>query len=477
MQIFSLAFICLTVLILGLIFLTNKLFTQDSRKVTVTKWILLIASYLFMGYADYRFCLILFVLTVICWLCAKKNSCVKYGIIAAVLSLAFFKYTNFFADSLSRLFAKGDFTALKIIMPLGISFYTFSAISYLADVYRGKVKAMPLLDVALYISFFPKITSGPIQRSADFAEQINRPRNISKDNFLIGAQIFCFGLFKKIVLSDRLSVLVEQVYQTPLAFDGITVWLAVLAYSLQIYLDFSGYSDMAVGAARMLDIQLPRNFNLPYLSHNVTELWKRWHISLSSWLQEYLYIPLGGSRKGTARAYLNLVLTMVIGGLWHGANWTFILWGALHGVALVVHKLWVKLTKSNEKSHSLPANLLSILVTFLFTSFCWIFFRADSIDKAFQIIGKLFYFGNGIVHLYIWVFAAIGIVLIASLVAVLGEKERALPPKRKNQSYANGYYPLLNLDKFWHLVLFFVFCGLIISLAYTGGSPFIYGTF
>lgn len=477
MQIFSFAFICLTLLVLGLIFLVNKIFIQDSRKVAFSKWILLIASYLFMCYADYRFCLVLLALTLICWLCAKKSSCIKYGIIAAVLSLAFFKYTNFFADSFSRLFAKDDFTALKIIMPLGISFYTFSAISYLADVHRGKVQAMPLVDVALYISFFPKITSGPIQRSADFFGQISCPRNISKDNFLSGVQIFCFGLFKKLVLSDRLSVLVDQVYQTPLAFDGITVWLAVLAYSLQIYLDFSGYSDMATGAARMLDIQLPRNFNLPYLSHNVTELWKRWHISLSSWLQDYLYIPLGGSRKGSARAYLNLVLTMVIGGLWHGANWTFILWGTLHGVALVAHKLWVKLTKSNEKPHHLPANLLSVLVTFIFTSFCWIFFRADSIDNAFQIIGRLFCFGSGVVHLYIWVFVSIGVLLIASLVAVLGKKERALPPKRQNQSFVNGYYPLLNLDKFWHLVLFFIFCGLIISLAYTGGSPFIYGTF
>ena len=477
MQIFSLAFICLTMLVLGLIFLVNKIFTQDSRKVTFSKWILLIASYLFMCYADYRFCLILFALTLICWLCAKKGSYIKYGVIASVLSLAFFKYTNFFADSFSRLFAKDDFTALNIIMPLGISFYTFSAISYLVDVRRGKVQAMPLLDVALYISFFPKITSGPIQRSADFWEQTNRPRNINQENFLTGIQIFCFGLFKKIVLSDRLSVLVNQVYQTPLAFDGITVWLAVLAYSLQIYLDFSGYSDMAIGTARMLDIHMPRNFNLPYLSHNVTELWKRWHISLSSWLQEYLYIPLGGSRKGTARAYLNLVLTMVIGGLWHGASWTFILWGALHGIALVIHKLWVKLTKSNEKSHSLPANLLSILVTFLFTSFCWIFFRADSVDKALQILARLFRFGNGIVHLYIWVFAAIGIVLITSLIAALRTSNRTLPPKHQNQSFANGYYPLLQLDKFWHLVLFFVFCGLIISLAYTGGSPFIYGTF
>ena len=477
MQIFSFAFICLTLAVLGLIFLVNKIFTKDSRKVLFTKWVILIASYLFMCYADYRFCLILMALTVIAWLCAKKSGCIKYGVISAVLALAFFKYTNFFADSLSRLFSENDFTALNIIMPLGISFYTFSVISYLVDVHRGKLQPMPLLDVALYLSFFPKITSGPIQRGSEFFAQLNKPRNINWSNFLTGMQIFCFGLFKKIVLSDRLSVLVDQVYATPLAFAGSTVWLAVLAYSLQIYLDFSVYSDMAIGAAQMLDIHMPRNFNLPYLAHNVTELWKRWHISLSSWLQEYLYIPLGGNRKGAFRAYLNLFLTMVIGGLWHGANWTFIVWGALHGAALIVHKLWVKLTKSNKKSHGLISNLLSILVTFLFTTFCWIFFRAESMDKAFQIIGKLFSFGEGVVHLYLWVFVGVAAVLVASLVAMAKTKEKTLPTNRQNQSFVDGYYPILDLNKFWHLVLFFVFCGLILCLAYTGGSPFIYGAF
>ena len=474
---FSLLFFGLVAVIFGIIFVGNKICTQDPKKILIAKWTLLLGSYLFTCYADYRFALILVALTIVVWFCSQKKNRIVYGIVAAVLALAFFKYTNFFVESFSRLFGKDDFTALRILLPLGISFYTFSAISYLVDIRRGKLQPMPLLDIALYLSFFPKITSGPIQRGKEFFEQVNRTRKIGWESFSTGIQIFCFGLFKKFVLADRLGILVNQVYNTPLAFDGITVWLAVLSYSLQIYLDFSGYSDMAIGAAKILDIQLPRNFNLPYLAHNVTELWKRWHISLSSWLQDYLYISLGGNRKGKVRAYINLLATMVIGGLWHGASWVFIVWGALHGIALVVHKLWIALTKSNQKQPSLLGSLLSILVTFLFTSFCWIFFRAESMENAFQIIGRLFSFGGGVVHLSFWLFVSLTLVLICSLIAAAKTKDKVLPDNRKNQSFVNGFYPILDLTKFWHLVLFFVFCGLIVVLAYTNGSPFIYGNF
>ena len=477
MSIFSLWFFLLTAVVFCTIYLGNRLIRRDTRKVLFSKCVLLIASYVFVCYADLRFGLILAALTLSTWFCAGKQSRIRYGVIAAVFSLAFLKYTNFFAQSFSRLLGREDYTALNIILPLGISFYTFSAISYLVDIRRAKLQAMPLLDVALYLSFFPKLTSGPIQRSRDFFEAANRPRNLGWNSFAPGIQIFLFGLFKKVVLADRLSLLVNQVYDTPLAFDGITVWLAVLAYSLQIYLDFSGYSDMAIGAAKILDIDLPRNFNLPYLSHNVTELWKRWHISLSSWLQDYLYISMGGNRKGKLRSYWNLMATMVIGGLWHGASWTFILWGALHGAALILHKLWVQKTRSNQRAHAPLSSLLSILVTFLFTSFCWIFFRADSLTKAFQILSRLFSFGTGVVHFNLWLEISIFLLLVCTLMAALFTKDKTLPENRKNQSYAVGFYPVLDLAKFWHLVLFFVFCGLIISLAYTGGSPFIYGTF
>ena len=377
--------------------LTNRIVKDDGKSINMANLILLIASYVFVFYADWRFVAVLAVLTLTTWYCAKKEKARKYGIIIAILVLVFFKYTNFFVESFAKIFG-ADCTTLNIILPLGISFYTFSAISYIFDVSRGKVLQRSLMDLALYLAFFPKITSGPIQCSEDFFDQIDKKRFVGWSSFASGIQIFVFGLFKKIVLADRLSVFVNQVYETPMAFGSLTVFLAAIAYSLQIYFDFSGYSDMAIGVARMFGINLPRNFNLPYLSHNVTELWKRWHITLSTWLQEYLYISLGGNRKGRARTYINLILTMVIGGIWHGANWTYIVWGVLHGLALAVHKIWMTVTGSRTKKHSIFAHVISICLTFLFTTFCWIFFRAESLSQAVLIIKCIFSFESGLVN-------------------------------------------------------------------------------
>ena len=275
MQIISLVFILFMAITYGVMYFCNRYIADSQRKTQVNKWILLVAGYLFVGYADYRFALVLAALTIIVWFCSQKKNRIVYGIVASVLTLAYFKYTNFFAESFGRLLGYTNFNTLNILVPIGVSFYTFSAISYLMDVRRRKTDPRSLLDVAVYLSFVPKITSGPIQRSGDFFTQLDSPRQIGWISFSEGIQIFCFGLFKKMVLADRLSVFVDQVFSTPLAFSGGSVLLAVLSYSLQIYFDFSGYSDMAIGIARMLDIRLPRNFNLPYLAHNVTELWKR----------------------------------------------------------------------------------------------------------------------------------------------------------------------------------------------------------
>ena len=280
MQFFTIAFFALMIIVFIAIKLCNTFIKSKNTRIITANAILLAASYAFIIYADYRFALAIAALTIMTWLFAKNEKLIPLGIIMAVLSLGFFKYTNFFIESFSKLFGN-DFTALNLIIPIGVSFYTFSAISYLVDVKRGKVKADNLLYVALYLSFFPKLTSGPIQRSSDFFEQAHSDRAIGFDSFKTGIQIFVFGLFKKIVLADRLSVFVNQVYATPKAFGSLTVLLAVIAYSFQIYFDFSGYSDMAIGVAKILGFNLPRNFNLPYLAHNVTELWKRWHISLS----------------------------------------------------------------------------------------------------------------------------------------------------------------------------------------------------
>ena len=345
------------------------------------------------------------------------------------------------------------------------------------DVRKGKVSPRCLLDVALYLAFFPKLVSGPIQRSADFFSQVGNRREVGWDSFSCGIQIFVFGLFKKIVLADRLSVFVDQVYATPAAFGSTTILLAAIAYSLQIYLDFSGYSDMAIGIAKILGFNLPRNFNLPYLSHNVTELWKRWHISLSSWLLDYLYISLGGNRKGKVRTYINLIMTMLLGGLWHGANWTYIVWGLLHGLALAVHKAWMTLTGSPNKKAGIISTVVSIALTYAFTTLCWIFFRAESLTDACFIIRRIVSFEAGLEQPYMWFFIAAVIVLAASFSAYLTSKKKKLVATKGNMSAVEAFYPILDLRRFWHLVFFFVEIGLLLCLAYTGGSPFIYGQY
>ena len=475
MQIISFVFFGLTALVFLVIYGVNKFVRPDKKAILISNAVLLLASFAFVAWADYRFAVILAALCLSTWFFAKQKR-TAIGIVVAVLALAFFKYTNFFIESFARIIGK-DYTALKIILPLGISFYTFSAISYLVDVKRGKTEAKDLLSVALYLAYFPKITSGPIQKSKDFFDQIGKKRPVGWPAFSAGIQIFMFGLFKKIVLADRLSVFVNQVYETPSVFSSATVFLATIAYSLQIYFDFSGYSDMAIGVSKILGIDLPRNFNLPYIAHNVTELWKRWHITLSSWLQEYLYISLGGNRKGTVRTYINLVLTMLIGGLWHGASWPYVFWGLLHGLALAVHKAWMKITGSAQKQHSVISNCLSIAVTFLFTNFVWVFFRAESVQQAFKIIQRIFCFDAGISQPYMWLFIALVILLAATVTALCRSGKKPERPSKTNVSYIDGYYPLLKLDSFWGLVIFFVFVGLILSLAYTGGSPFIYGNY
>lgn len=474
MQFFSIPFFLLVAVIFVAIKIIENVIKNKKIRILTSNLILLVSSYIFIIYADYRFAIALFLLTVSTWLFANNTKTNTLGIVIALGSLCFFKYTNFFIESFAKIFGN-DFTVLNLIVPIGVSFYTFSAISYLVDIKRGKVEPASFLDVALYLSFFPKLTSGPIQRSKDFLSQIHSDRNIGVKTFSVGIQIFVFGLFKKIVLADRLSVFVNQVFDTPKVFSWHTVLLGVMAYSFQIYFDFSGYSDMAIGVAKILGFDLPRNFNLPYMSHNVTELWKRWHISLSSWLQEYLYISLGGSRKGSFRTYINLILTMVLGGIWHGANWTYVFWGLLHGFALAIHKVWMNITNSTSKKTTKIGAIISIFVTFTFTSLCWIFFRADSFSRAIDVIVQIVSLSNGVTQPYFWLFFSLVMYMVALLIAKkIGGNEKT---KKMNQSVIEGVYPIMDLSKIWCLTLFLIILGSVVLLAYTGGSPFIYGNY
>ena len=298
--------------------------------------------------------------------------------------LGYFKYTNFLIDISNQLFGQGFLQFQNIFLPVGISFFVFQSMSYTIDIYRGQLKPLSnWLDYLFYLSFFPQLVAGPIVRARDFIPQIRQnPVVVTREMFGTGVFLILTGLFKKAIISDYISLnFVDRIFDEPLLYSGFECLMGIYGYALQIYCDFSGYSDMAIGLALLLGFRFPKNFDSPYKSATITEFWRRWHISLSSWLQDYLYISLGGNRKGKARTYLNLFLTMLIGGLWHGAAIRFVLWGTLHGVALALHKLWLSVVPgakvSGYQMHPL-SRLAGILVTFHLVCFGWLLFRADS---------------------------------------------------------------------------------------------------
>lgn len=428
---------------------------------------LLLFSYFFIFTSDFKFCICVLIVTMITYICGRlmgksagNRKVLIGGCILLIGFLAYFKYTNFFISSFSAL-TNRDAAALNIILPIGVSFYIFSALSYLIDVYRGDYDAEKnVLDVALYISFFPKLLAGPIIRGADFFPQIKNYRGIEWEAFKAGIQIFVFGLFKKMVIADHLGVFVDDVFHAPAAFNTGTVIYAAVSCSLQIYFDFSGYSDMAVGIAKIVGFDFKRNFNLPYIAENESELWGRWHISLSSWFRDYLYIPLGGSRKGEGRTYGNILITMTVSGLWHGAGWTFIVWGLLHGVMSCVHRFVKKRGYQGNK-------VVNIIVTFIVFTLLLVIFRADSLSGAMTVLSAMFTVHTGISQPYTWGFFAMAVLIIATIIAKV----------KAGDGKVNGFYPVLDLGKFWSQVVFFIFCGLTIIMGYYGNTVFIYGKF
>ncbi len=501
----SLAFAAFILLVGVVLAIFNaKPFLKPERAATTARLrhgVLLVASYVFCGWFDWRFCLALAATTAVVYFCAlgvargkRSKLWLRLGVVLPLVALAVFKYFNFFVSSVAAALSL-DVEALgtlKIILPIGISFYVFQAISYVVDVNRGKVEASSdFVKVALYLAFFPRLVSGPIVKAAYFFPQLEEKRNVGLKNLEIGVQFFMFGLFKKIVVADRLGAFVDTVYATPNAFHGAVVTLAVVSYALQLYFDFSGYSDMAVGVAKGLGYDLPRNFNLPYISRNPSELWKRWHISLSSWLMEYLYIPLGGNRKGKLRAHTNLMTTMTLGGLWHGASWAFVAWGVMHGAALCVHKVFKEALGKREsaanpsavsKAFGVVATLAAILGTFVWTAICWIPFRAPTFADAWDIFTRMFVWNDGIYRLYVWTPIFATILLGASVVAYVAYRKRcaAASPEeleKLRKTGVDGFYPLLDLTKLSHLTLFMTFVYLLFGFAYFGDTAFVYAQF
>ena len=308
--------------------------------------------------------------------------------------LCYFKYTSLLGDLYNSIFA-GNLELEDIFLPVGVSFFTFQSMSYTIDIYRKNLKPLEKwIDYLFYLSFFPQLVAGPIVRARDFAPQIvKNPIVIPKREFGYGIFLIVSGLLKKGVISDYISLnFVDRVFDAPLLYSGFENLMGVYGYAIQIYCDFSGYSDIAIGIALLLGFHFGANFNSPYKATSITDFWKRWHISLSSWLKDYLYISLGGNRNGKWRTYLNLMITMLLGGLWHGASWRFLMWGAIHGIALSIHKLMMDIFPTLKRNdYEIPRwrRVLGILVTFHIVCFSWIFFRADSYTAALEVITQI----------------------------------------------------------------------------------------
>jgi D-alanyl-lipoteichoic acid acyltransferase DltB (MBOAT superfamily) len=314
-------------------------------------------------------------------------------ILSILLSLSFliyFKYAGFFILNYNNIFSNNIDIPI-LFLPIGISFYTFQSISYIVDVYNKEIDSTKsFIDYVFYMTFFPHLVAGPIVRARDFIFQIDLPLKVDKDLLRESFLKIIIGLGKKLLIADYLAKYVDIIHTGPNSFSGLENLISMYAYSFQIYFDFSGYSDIAIGIALILGYRLKENFDYPYLAENITSFWRKWHMSLSSWLRDYIYIPLGGNRKGVINTYLFLLITMTIGGFWHGAKWTFIVWGILHGLGLMFHKLYVKTKVAKYFSNK----LINRFITFNYISILWIFFRAADINTALQALNKIIFHTN-----------------------------------------------------------------------------------
>ena len=324
-----------------------------------------------------------------------RRSWVVLSIAVNIGMLCYFKYTNFLIDISNRLFGEGFLQFRNIFLPVGISFFVFQSLSYTIDIYRRQLRPLDRwTDYLFYLSFFPQLVAGPIVRAKDFIPQIRRPLHVSREMFGTGVFLILTGLFKKAIVSDYISLnFVDRIFDEPLLYSGFECLAGIYGYALQIYCYFSGYSDMAIGIALLLGFRFPKNFDSPYKAATITEFWRRWHISLSTWLRDYLYIPLGGNRKGRVRTYINLLITMLLGGLWHGAAVRFVLWGALHGAALALHKLWLKFVpraKATGAEMSWGWRIAGIFFTFNLVCFGWLMFRAESMQTVSLMLHQIF---------------------------------------------------------------------------------------
>lgn len=370
--------------------------TKNARYVLLT-----VSGYVFYGYWNWRFCFLLLFSSLVSFIAGlmiqhshrvgTRRALMAASITVDLLILGFFKYYNFFANNLGAICPAAAPPLLDIVLPIGISFYTFHTISYIVDVARDRIKATRnLFEYLAYVSLFSQLVAGPIIRFREIEEDLERidgpPR---EDNIARGIGFFVVGLVKKVVVADTVAGLIDPMLAASNGLSLTGAWAAALGYTFQLYYDFSGYSDMAIGLGYLFGLRIPQNFNSPYQAMGIADFWRRWHMSLSTWLRDYLYIPLGGNRQGTGRTYANLMITMVLGGLWHGANWTFVLWGGYHGLLLICERLfktWITLVPP----------LVYRFLTFLLVVISWVFFRSDTVSMAFEWLGKMAGINTGV---------------------------------------------------------------------------------
>lgn len=456
------------VVFFGIVFTLFKTLPTDKARL----WMLLVANYIFYGWWDWHYTFLMFGSSAWSWwfagLIAKTDDVRKRRLLLLVALvgdlgvLGYFKYTNFLVDSVVGLFG-GSVRTFDIVLPVGISFFTFQSMSYTLDIYRRELEPQPsLMKYLLFVSFFTHLVAGPIVRASLLVPQFDRPAVTNRAFIVRGLQVFVLGLFQKIVVADNLSQFVDPVFKAPGAYDALTLWAAMLAYALQIFCDFSGYSLMAIGAAKVLGYDLCVNFRTPYISRSITEFWRRWHISLSTWLRDYLYISLGGNRKGKLRTDVNLVLTMLLGGLWHGAGWNFVIWGGAHGVGLLVHKHWSRLR--GDAKPSAAGNLAAWALTLLFVLLLWIPFRCRTFDLTLTYLHGLFVDSGGIRWLHTHSLVLIGLMAAWHVLHVIPNRVLTALPSERPLDYA----PLASVGLLLLAVLLF---------APWEASPFIYFQF
>lgn len=379
---------------IGLFFIPRLLVKVSSKSSLI---ILTAVSILFYFIGSGKYLLIFLVSIILNFYCGElivktrknKNFYLVMGVFLNLLLLGYFKYTRFTFDSLSSILGVGLFPELQPYLPIGISFYTFMGISYIVDCYKNKNERGSFLEYATYITFFPHLIAGPIVRFREISHQIRNFNLVCYENFVNGCFRFSLGFAMKVILADNMAVVADNIFNSDIKnLNPASAWLGCLAYTFQIYFDFAGYSAMAIGLALIFGVKFPENFNYPYLSSSISEFWRRWHISLSSWLRDYLYIPLGGNRRSVIRNYVNLLVVFLICGLWHGAAWTFVVWGFYHGVLLILERGKFLFFNSHRKG------FFGIVLTFILVMIGWIIFRSPSIEFFLGYIGHLFFINN-----------------------------------------------------------------------------------